>query len=91
MKINGIDLQPNAPVTLHGIVVFLRTNIGSKSEAKEPFLYINRDEKIRLMKTNDNPFENHGLDEYDGKLVEVCGKLIRNNVFGIVSIKEKQV
>lgn len=91
MKINGIDLQQDTPVTLHGIVVFLRSNIGSKSEAKVPYLYVNREEKIRLMKKNDNPFENHGLDEYDGKPVEVSGMLIRNNIFCVVSIKEKQV
>lgn len=88
MKINGIDLETNTPATLHGTVIFLPNNVGSKSEAISPFLYINRDEKIQLMKKDDNPFENHGLYEYDSKSVEVKGFFTHNKVFTVISIKE---
>lgn len=77
----------NKQTTLQGIIVFLSSDIGSKSEAKIPFLYINRENMIRLFKRGDNPFENRAFNDYDGKYVEVLGELILENKFKVHSIR----
>ena len=71
---------------LTGTVVFLLANIGSKSEGVLPFLYVNKEEKIKLFLKGDNPFENKGLLPYDGKAVEVVGMKKRNGTFVIEKI-----
>ena len=77
----------NKLTTLQGIIVFLPSNIGSKSEAKIPFLYVNRERVIRLFKRDDNPFENRAFNDYDGKYVEIQGELVRENKFKAHSVK----
>lgn len=57
-----------------GTVVFLLFNVGTKSEAKVPFLYIDKDTMYKLVLKGDNPFENKGLLPFDGKRVRVTGK-----------------
>ncbi|MBQ7650954.1 MAG: hypothetical protein IJS15_08340 [Victivallales bacterium] len=71
---------------LSGTVVFLLENQGSKSEGVLPFLYANKEEKIKLFLKGDNPFENTGLLPYDGKAVEVVGMKKRNGTFVIEQI-----
>lgn len=88
MKFGDIELEKNVEVTLNGTVIFELTNVGNKSEAIKPFLYKNRDAKIQIFKKGDNPFENHELDAYDGKTVELLGSLGRGNVFNITAINE---
>ena len=80
------DRQSNDLKTLTGTVVFLLTNIGSKSECVRPFLYINQNEILKTYFKGDNPFENLMLRPYDGKAVEVKGKLKRNQTFVIEQI-----
>jgi hypothetical protein len=77
----------NKQTTLQGIIVFLSSDIGSKSEAKIPFLYVNREKVIRLFKRGDNPFENSTFNDYDGKHVEVQGEFVHGNKLKVLSIK----
>ena len=56
-----------------GTVVFLLFHIGTKSEGKVPFLYIDRDTMYKLVLRGDNPFENKGLHPFDGQRVRVTG------------------
>ena len=76
----------NDSVKMTGTVVFLLENQGSKSECVLPFLYVNREEKIKLFLKGDNPFENTGLLAYDGKSIAVVGKKKRNGTFVIEQI-----
>lgn len=67
---------------LTGTVVFLKSNEGSKSEAVVPFLYRGRDMPLqRIMRKDDNPFENRGFVEYDGKVVDLYGELSNGKTF----------
>lgn len=67
-------MEPTQRKTLAGTVVYLPANPGSKSEGTLPFLYLGKGiASVRLMRKGDNPFENDGLSEYDGKAVEVAG------------------
>ena len=61
------------PIEANGTIVFLLFNTGTKSEAKVPFLYIDRDTMFKLFLKGDNPFENKGLLPFDGKRVHVTG------------------
>lgn len=78
----------NETLVLKGTIVFLLANVDSKSETKVPYLYQNRDSSIPVFKENDNPFENRGLDAFDGKFVEVTGRYGRGDCFIINDIKE---
>ena len=74
--------------TKEGVVVFLLSNDGSKSECLLPHLCIGRDIPILpLYMEGDNPFENKALYEYDGCRVKVHGKHGNNNVFIVSSIE----
>ena len=74
--------------TLVGTVVFLAANRGSKSEGTFPFLYLGRDAKpVRLLLKGDNPFENKGFVEYDGKVVEVSGKTTEAGMLVVETVK----
>ena len=43
--------------------------------------------KIKIFKEGDNPFENHGFDDVDGKKAELKGSLGRSNIFVVKEIK----
>ena len=67
---------------LQGTIVFLKANEGSKSEALVPFLYQGRDVPLqKVMRRNDNPFENNGFAPYDGKTVEISGEIAVSGTF----------
>ena len=75
-------MQKTDKSKLRGVVIFLKTNVGSKSETLVPFLYQGRDmppQKILLK--NDNPFENNGFALYDGKSVELSGSTALSGTF----------
>ena len=61
------------PIETTGTVVFLLFGAGTKSEAKVPFLYIDKDTMYKLLLKGDNPFENTSLLHFDGKRVKVSG------------------
>ena len=72
----------NTKVKLRGTIVFLKANEGSKSEVAVPFLYQDRDTPLRkVMRRNDNPFENNGFLSYDGKPVEISGEIALSGTF----------
>ena len=68
-----MNRQIEEPLKATGTVVFLLFAAGTKSEAKVPFLYVNRDTMYKLLLKGDNPFENRGILPFDGKRVRVTG------------------
>ena len=74
--------------SMQGVVIFSRSNEGSKSECSLPHLYRGKDEPlVTLYKEDDNPFENGSLLVYDGQRVEVSGNSGSDNDFIVTSIK----
>lgn len=86
MNVDEIDLEPNTLAALHGTIVFLPNNVGSKSEACVPYLYMNKDEKVQIIKEGDNPFENSSLIKYDGTQVQIKG-VFQNKIFKVFEIE----
>lgn len=74
-------------VILQGIVVFRRSDNGSKSEHLKPFLLTKDNSTISLYKKDDNPFENDSLKKFKGAYVQVVGHF-HNNIFVISDITE---
>ena len=72
--------------TMNGTIIFQDVNIGSKSECRKPFLYVNQNEIFPLFMKNSNPFENNELKEFDGKQVSVTG-FMNDKKFVITEIK----
>ena len=68
-----MNQHTEGPIEATGTVVFLLFGAGTKSEAKVPFLYVNKDIMYKLFLKGDNPFENNGLIPFDGKRVRVSG------------------
>jgi len=63
-------------VKMTGVVIFLLSNEGSKSESHMPYLYRSKTEPLMpLLLKNDNPFENNGLTMYDGLKVDIVGEI----------------
>ena len=78
----------NEAKKLFGLVVFMRTNIGSRSECVIPFLYVGKARFIYLWVPCDNPFENLSLKDFDGKRVLISGDYGENNIFYVGKIEE---
>lgn len=77
---------------LTGTVVWWIENAGSKSEAVLPHLYVDRETPpVVLIKKDDNPFENNGLQPYDGSLVTVVGERDESGVFVVESVETEKV
>ncbi len=87
MKIGNVELEKGVEIVLRGTIIYLLANSGSKSEGVYPHLYQDRETKIKVFKEGDNPFENHGFDDFDGKQVELKGSLGRGNIFVVKEIK----
>jgi len=65
-------MEKNILDRFSGVVVFLRSDIGSKSESMKPYLYQGRDiPLLPIRMKNDNPFENSSLVKFDGRRVIV--------------------
>ena len=71
-----------------GIVVFIQTDTGSKSESVQPYLYQGNGEMVRLWKQGDNPFEQNALKPFDGKRVAITGETDENDVLCVRAIEE---
>ena len=72
----------NSRIKMQGTIVYLKANEGSKSEALVPFLYQGRDLPLqKVMLHADNPFENKGFANYDGKKVEISGEVALSGTF----------
>jgi hypothetical protein len=63
------------PIEATGTVVFLLFNIGSKSEGRYPFLYVDRDTVYRLSLKEAVSYDDRELLPYDGKRVKASGVL----------------
>lgn len=72
---------------LTGIIEYKVFAEGTKSESSRPFLCFENGTQILLYKKGDNPFENNGFTEFDGKKVTVEGELV-NGVFEVISVGE---
>lgn len=66
---------------LKGTIAFKLAEIGSKSEGTYPFLELENGDSVRIRMTDDNPFENSALREYEGMTVEVEGEYNENKIF----------
>lgn len=73
-----MNQYPEEPIEATGTVIFLLSNIGTKSEGVFPFLYVNRDTRYKLHLKGDDTFEEKGLSPYDGKRVKVSGVKIED-------------
>ena len=73
---------------MQGILIFLRTNQGSRSEGVFPFLYRGYGKTVKVSLVGDNPFENTILRQYDGKPVAFEGELNDNGTFIATSVTE---
>lgn len=87
MKIGNVELEKGVETVLRGTIIYLRANVGSKSEGVYPCLYLDRNTMIKIFKEGDDPIGNHGFDEFDGKLVDLKGSLGRSNFFIVKEIK----
>ena len=76
---------PEEPIEATGTVVFLLSNIGTKSEGVFPFLYVNQNTKYKLHLRGDDSFEERGLFPYDGKRVKVSGVKIEDIKKGVAA------
>lgn len=71
---------------MRGIVVFLESDAGTKSESLQPYLYLGGGERIRLVKEGDNPFENESIWPFDTMIVSVSGEQDENGIFRVDTI-----
>ncbi len=75
-------------MTKTGIVEFILSNVGSKSEKMQPFLREADGNLVEIFKESDNPFKNESLKEYEGKTVKVTGE---ENEYGLLIIDTIEV
>lgn len=73
-----MNQYPEEPIEATGTVVFLLSNIGTKSERVIPFLYVSQNTMYKLHLRGDDSFEERGLFPYDGKRVIVSGVKIED-------------
>ena len=85
---NRPDDDKDLTEQLRGTIIFLKSNVGSKSEGVFPCLYINKEKMIKVYVKDDNPFENESFKKYDGKKVLLIGKFGRNNTFMVEEINK---
>ena len=71
-----------------GIIEFILSNVGSKSEKMQPFLKEEDGNLVEVFKEGDNPFNNDTLKEYEGKKVTVTGE---ENEYGLFIIDTIEV
>lgn len=72
---------------LSGFIQYKTFAEGTKSESSRPYIILENGSQILLYKMNDNPFENKGLLEFEGKNVSVEGELV-NGIFEVSSVSE---
>ena len=71
---------------MRGIVVFLESDTGTKSESLQPYLYLGGGELTRLFKKGDNPFENESIWPFDTMTVSVSGEQDKNGKLWVETI-----
>lgn len=68
---------------MRGMVIFLKTAAGTKSEALQPYLYLGMGEMLRVFKEGDNPYENESLRPFDRMNVSVFGRCDEDGILWI--------
>ena len=71
-----------------GIIEFILSGVGSKSEKMQPFLKEDDGNLVEIFKESDNPFKNDTLKEYEGKKVTITGE---ENEYGLFIIDTIEV
>ena len=66
-----------------GVIQFILSNVGSKSEKMQPFLKEADGTLVEVYKESDNPFNNETLKPYEGKTVTITGE---ENEYGLFII-----
>lgn len=69
----------------NGILKFILSNVGSKSERVAPYLEEEDGTLTEVYMEGDDPFENASLKEYDGKAVSLTGE---ENELGLFVIEK---
>ena len=64
----------------------MKSDIGSKSESLQPYLYVGGGDMIRLFKAGDNPFENETMKPFDAMKVSIVGECDENGVLWVDTI-----
>lgn len=70
-----------------GTIVFMRTNIGSKSEGILPFLYIGKGKFLEIWKSEDDSMRGDMLVPYDGQQITAHGEINDYDIFIIETIE----
>lgn len=68
-------------MTHRGTIVFMLTNIGSKSEGIKPFLYKGKGEFLDIWIPEDDSHLGNMIAKYDGQQVTLHGKFNEYNIF----------
>lgn len=74
-------------MTQQGTIVFMRTNIGSKSEGIKPFLYVGKGKFLDIWKSEDDSMNGDMLAPYDGQQVTAHGEINDYDIFIIETIE----
>ena len=71
-----------------GVVEYKAFAERTKSESSRPYIILENGSQILLYKKGDNPFENNGFTDYEGKKITAEGELV-NGVFEVSSVEEE--
>lgn len=69
-----------------GKVVFVLTDVGSKSEGEYPFVELGKGKKVKIYLSGDDPFGNGGMREYEGKYISAEGEYNEYGTFVAKSV-----
>lgn len=73
---------------IKGKVVFILTDVGSKSEGEYPFIELGKGKRAKVYLEGDDPFGNGGMRDYEGKTVVAEGEF---NEYGIFIAKSVEI
>ena len=74
-------------MTQQGTIVFMRTNIGSKSEGIKPFLYVGKGKFLEVWMSKDESLAGDMLAPYDGQQITAHGEINEYDIFLIEAIE----
>ena len=73
---------------LTGTIVFIKTNVGSKSEGSKPFLQQSDGKLLAVWKPGDPPFGKNTFCAFEGKTVRIEGHADPDNLFIVNTVAE---
>ena len=77
-------------MTQQGTIVFMHTNIGSKSEGIMPFLYVGKGKFLEIWMSKDESLSGDMLVPYDGQQITAHGEINEYDIFLIEAIETAQ-